>query len=323
MPLHPQVAAMLAETPNPYRDPDVPLTVEDERAREARVRNSASVPPPGVEVEAIELTGAEGSLPGRVYRPSRGSPLGTVLWIRGGGFIVGSLDADVLAPPLALASGCAVVSFEYRLAPEHPFPAAPEDCYAALCWAAEHAAELSGLDGPVAVGGESAGGNLAAVVTLMARERGGPAIAQQVLLVPAVARHFDGLSRRDPEQSVDAAPHAIEWMWRQYLADEADAVNPFASPLHAESLVGLPPALVITAEYDVLRDEGEAYARRLEQDGVSVEHCRFDGMSHSFPGWLGEVDAAQECLELMGAAFRRALARTFAGTIRLDEVGSP
>jgi acetyl esterase len=309
MPLHPQVAAVLGEIPNRYRDPNVVLTVADARAQEQAAWGSVPVPQ-GVAVEQVELSRPAGALPGRVYRPTAQPPLGTILWIRGGGFITGSLHTDRMAPPLTLASGCAVVSVEYRLAPEHPFPAALEDCYAALRWTAEHAAELGGHDAPVAIGGESAGGNLAAGITLLARERGGPAIAQQVLLVPVVARHFDGLSRRDPEQSAEAAPHAIEWIWQLYLADEPEAAsaNPLASPLDAESLAGLPPALVITAEYDVLRDEGAAYARRLQEDGVPVEHRLFEGMSHGFAGWLGKVDAAQECLDLMGAALRRALA---------------
>ena len=307
MPVHPQVAALLAETPSPYRDPDAIPSVAEARAQEEAVRGSRPVPA-GVTVEEVEIRGPAGVLPGRVYRPAADLSLGTILWIRGGGWIVGSLASDCVAPHLALASGCAVVSFEYRLAPEHPFPAAPEDCYAALCWAAEHATELGGHDGPVGVGGESAGGNLTAAVTLMARERGGPAIAQQVLLVPAVARHFDGLSRRDPEQSAEAGPRALEWIWQLYLANEADGANPFASPLDAESLAGLPPALVITAEYDVVRDEGAAYARRLREEGVPVEHRHFEGMSHGFAAWPDKIDAAQECLDLMGAAFRRALA---------------
>jgi acetyl esterase len=309
MPLHPQAAALLAEKSPPFRDPDWVPSVAEARSWEEAARGDVPVPP-GVAFEDVEIPGHAGTLPGRVYRPTQHAPLGTILWIRGGGFIVGSLACDRIAPPLAQSSGCAVVSFEYRLAPEHRFPAAPDDCYAALCWTAEHAADLGGHDGPVGVAGESAGGNLAAAVALMARERGGPAIAQQVLLVPVVARHFDGPSRRDPAQSAGAAPHLVDWFWQQYLADEADGANPLVSPLVAESLAGLPPALVITAEYDLLRDEGAAYAQRLRDEGVPTEHRLFEGMPHDFTGWPERIDAAQECLDLMGATFRRALALT-------------
>jgi acetyl esterase len=224
-----------------------------------------------------------------------------MLWIRGGGFVTGSLDTDFVAAPLARTSGCAVVSFEYRLAPEHPFPAALEDCYSALSWATEHASELGGDAGPIALGGESAGGNLAAAAALMARDRDGPKIALQVLLYPMIARVFDGLSRRDPKLAAIARTEAIDWFWQQYLGDR-DGSDPFACPLRAARLAGLPPALVITAEYDVLRDEGEAYAERLEREGVAVQLRRYDGMHHGFADSSGVIDAADECIQLVARA---------------------
>jgi acetyl esterase len=189
---------------------------------------------------------------------------------------------------------------EYRLAPEHPFPAGLEDCYAALGWVAERAQELGGRVDRVAVGGDSAGGNLAAAVSLMARDRGGPELALQVLLYPMTARVFDGSSRHDPAVSPSAPPEAIEWMWRRYLGEEDVTTDALFSPLDAETLTGLPPALVVTAEYDLLRDEGEAYAQRLEREGVPVELRRYDGMFHGFTDFSGVIDAADDCIAVMG-----------------------
>jgi acetyl esterase len=310
MPLHPQAAAVLGPGPQPWRDLAVieAMTAEKSRALVAdATRDAARALPPQVAVEQIELPGPAGKLRGRVYRPRAAAPVGTVLWIRGGGFVNGSLEIERAPGPLALASGCAIVSVEYRLAPEDPFPAALEDCYAALTWAAEHAHELGGHAGPVAVGGESAGGNLAAAVALLARERGGPPLALQVLVQPMLSREPYGESRRDPNVGVVARPEAIDWLWRQYLGDR-DGSDPFACPLAADNLAGLPPALVVTAEYDTLRDEGEAYARRLERAGVPVELRRYDGMHHGFAEHPEEIDAARECVEHIAATLRRALA---------------
>ncbi len=310
MPLHPQAAAVLAQmAPVVWRDVDAINTMTAAKARaweaDATAQDEIGLPP-GITVGETVVPGAAGPLRVRVHRPSTGAPIGTVLWIRGGGFVLGSLETERIPAPLALASGCAVVSLEYRLAPEHPFPAAIDDCDAVMRWVAEHASEVGGQAGPIAVGGDSAGGNLAAAVALMARDRGGPELALQVLLYPMIARHFDGHSRRDPEMAALARAEANEWFWQQYLGDR-DGSDPRACPLSAETLVGLPPALVLTAEYDVLRDEGEAYAQWLERAGVPVEVRRFAGMHHGFADSLGVIDAADECIAVMGAAFRRAL----------------
>ena len=308
MPLHPQAAAVLADMPDVWRDLDAINSMTAAKARAMVAEVSAKLgefsPPPGVAVEDIDVPGAAGLLRARVHRPTTRAPVGTVLWIRGGGFAL--LAPDTTSAPLALASGCAVVSFEYRLAPEHPFPAALEDCYAVLCWVAEHASGLGGHAAPVAIGGESAGGNLAAAIALMGRDQGGPLPALQVLLYPMTARVFDGRSRHDPDVGALARPEAIEWLWQQYLGDR-DGSDPLASPLYAKTLAGLPPALVITAEYDVLCDEGEAYAHRLEREGVPTELRRYNGMHHGFANSPGVIDAADECIELMGAAIRRAV----------------
>jgi len=320
MPLHPQAAAALAKLPSVWRDVEAIDTMTAAKAR-AILANAAtrSVAVPGVAIEDIDVPGPAGPLRARVYRPVDAAPVGTVLWIRGGGFVLGSLDVDRVSAPLARASGCAVVSIEYRLAPEHPFPAPLEDCYAALGWVAEHAPALGGA-AAIAIGGESAGGNLAAAAALMARDRNGPEPALQVLLYPMTARAFDGPSRRDPEVAALARTEAIDWFWRQYLG-EREGTDPLACPLCAETLAGLPPALVITAEYDVLRDEGEAYARRLEQEGIAVELRRYDGMHHAFVDAHGAIDAADECIAHVGAAVRRAVSPARAVTGQKSRTG--
>ncbi|HET7121122.1 MAG TPA: alpha/beta hydrolase [Solirubrobacterales bacterium] len=311
MPLDPQAAAVLAEVPSEWTDPEAiaALTVADVRALagEPGAEVEPFPLPEGVEVEKVVIEGGPAPLPGRVYRPSEDAEPGTVLWIRGGGFcVIGHLEQDVVSPLLARESGRAVVTFDYRLTPEHPFPAPAEDAFAALRWVAANAQRLGGSP-RIAIGGDSAGGNLAAAATLMAREQGGPEAVLQLLVYPMTARRFDGASPHDPEAGVLAHPEMIEWLWREYLAG-ADGADPLASPLDAETLAGLPPALVITAEYDVLRDEGEAYAARLAAEGVAVESRRYEGMPHGFVEWPGEVDAAAECLRRMGAAFAAALA---------------
>jgi acetyl esterase len=309
VPLHPQAAAVLAQTEPVWRDNDSinAMTAAKARAWAAETMAQSEIGlPRGVVAEEIEVPGAAGLLHARVHRPSDAPAVGTVVWIRGGGFVLGSLESDRIAAPLALASGCAVVSFEYRLAPEHPFPAAIDDCDAVVRWVAEHASGFAVHRSPIAVGGDSAGGNLAAAVALMARDRGGPELGLQVLLYPMIARHFDGPSRRDPEMAALARAEANEWFWQQYLGDR-DGSDPRACPLCAETLAGLPSALVVTAEYDVLRDEGEAYAEWLEREGVPVQIRRFDGMHHGFADSPDVIDAAGECVAFMGAAFRSAL----------------
>lgn len=301
MPLDSQVQELIKDMPNVWDDVDA-MTAEKARALQVEaLADLEIVPPPGVETEDVVIPGPAGNLRGRVYRPAAGPVDGVVLWLHGGGFVLGSIDTEQSHGPLALASRCAVVSVDYRQAPEARFPAAIADAFATLCWVAE----AFGGDRLV-LGGESAGGNLAAAAALLARDRGGPEVALQVLLYPMTARHFDGPSRHDPSVSPLWPPVAIEWVWRQYLGDD-DGSSPLASPLYAESLAGLPPALVLTAEYDLLRDEGEAYAARLARDGVRVEHHRYDGMPHGFVEWTGILDAADKCVTDIATAIRSAM----------------
>jgi acetyl esterase len=191
----------------------------------------------------------------------------------------------------------------YRLAPEHPFPSAVDDCYAALSWVAGHADEIGADPARLAVGGDSAGGNLAAAVTLLAR-RGGPRLAGQLLVYPNTDQLADDESMRAAADPFLFNRHSVAWYRQHYLTRPEDAANPLASPLRAPSLAGLPPALVITAGYDPLRDQGEAYARRLADEGVPVELSRYPGMAHGFFTMAGTVDASRTAIAQAAASLR-------------------
>jgi acetyl esterase len=245
-------------------------------------------------------------VPVRIYTPAAPAPRPALVYFHGGGWVVCDLDThDVVCRAIANRSGAVVVSVDYRLAPEHPFPAAVEDCYAVVCWVAEHAGDL-GVDARrIAVGGDSAGGNLGAVISLKARDEGGPRIARQVLVYPVTnLASFDTPSYKEFAQGYHLTTSEMEWFRDCYLAQPEDGSNAFASPLLAAELSGLPPALVITAECDVLRDEGEAYARRLEQAGVPVKAIRYAGMIHPFFSMPGAVPQARDAIEQVGAFIR-------------------
>ncbi|HSS12009.1 MAG TPA: alpha/beta hydrolase, partial [Acidimicrobiales bacterium] len=218
---------------------------------------------------------------------------------------------DATCRTLANGSGAVVVSVDYRLAPEHRFPAAPEDAYAATLWAAQHAAELGADATRMAVAGDSAGGNLAAVVPLMARDRGGPLLRFQLLVYPVTdvsPTRDDYPSKSDNATGYFLTAEHIEWYRDKYLPNGHDGSAPYVSPVHATDVAGLPPALVITAEYDPLRDEGEAYGRKLNDAGVPAEIERCAGMFHGFFGMSTILDGATAANERAAAALRRALA---------------
>ena len=202
-------------------------------------------------------------------------------------------------------AGCLVVAVDYRLAPEHPFPAAPEDCYAATKWAAAHAAEFGGDPARIAVGGDSAGGNMTAVVALLARERGGPKLAFQVMLFPATDFRLNTSSMQEFGEDITPTREEMLWIMKNYLPNAADVTNPLASPLLAPDLSGLPPALIITAEYDPLRDEGEAFGKRLQEAGIPTKISRYAGMIHDFPDSFEEPGnrAVDEVAAALRAAF--------------------
>ncbi|MDX6472387.1 MAG: acetyl esterase, partial [Gaiellaceae bacterium] len=230
-------------------------------------------------------------------------PLAALLWFHGGGWAVGSLEShDPVCRHLARTTPCCVLAVDYRLAPEHPFPAAVEDCLAATAWASRAAAELGIDTGRIAVGGDSAGGNLAAVTALRARTAGVP-VALQVLAYPVTDIDLDTPSYLEHAEGLNLTRAKMEWYWRLYLAG-ADGATPDASPLRAESLRGVAPALVQTAEYDPLLSEGEAYAERLAESGVPVTLTRYDGMIHGFLRMRALTDVALEGLAEIAASLR-------------------
>ena len=285
------------------------MSIADARRLELRAAEELGGHAPQLaEVVDLNVDGAEGPIPARLYRPNEEIAPGLLVWLHGGGFVLGSLDgSDLPARALAVASGCAVVSVDYRLAPEHPFPAAPEDCFAATAWIAQHASSLWAAPGRLAVGGDSAGGNLAAVVAQLARDRGGPNVDLQVLVYPVVAREPDTPSYRDFADGYWLTAGDMRWFWAQYLPPGQDGSDPRASPLLCDSLAGLPPAVVATAECDVLRDEGEQYAARLRAEGVPVTLRRYEGMLHGFLDCSGVVDDAWVAFDELGAAVGAAL----------------
>ncbi|MBF6302188.1 alpha/beta hydrolase [Nocardia amamiensis] len=230
----------------------------------------------------------------RIYRPaSAATPAPIVIFCHGGGFVICSLDShDQFCRVMANGTDAIVVSVDYRQAPEHRFPAAAEDAYAALRWVADHAESLGGDPACVVVAGDSAGGNLATVMALMARDRGGPRIARQLLLYPMLDPACATDSYRENAEGYFTTAAHLRWYWSQYL-DSHDGTDPYANPLCAD-LSGLPPAHIVTAEFDPLRDEGESYGQRLTQAGVAVEIHRYKGMFHGFMSMAGNLPEAAQ-----------------------------
>ncbi len=305
--LHPQVEAYRRELHASGARPLHELSVAEARAKEMSELESA-IPEPVARVVEYLVPGPDGEVPVRIHVPEADRPLPVLVYFFGGGWVLGSLAAvDPVCRRLANATPCAVVSVAYRCAPENPFPAGLEDCYAATCWIAEHGADL-GLDpGRLAVGGASAGGNLAAAVAMLARERKGPPLAFQLLVYPPLDERADTPSLHEPLDPVFFGREDLAWCWSNYLAEHDDGDNPLASPLRAHDLAGLPAALVITAELDPLRDQGELYAERLDDAGVSTELVCFEDAIHGFFSKADRFDAGAEAQELAASALRRAL----------------
>lgn len=258
-------------------------------------------------VQAIDnrmIAGPEGNLiPVRIYTPAGKGPFPLLVFFHGGGFVVGDVESyDVTCRILTEKTGAKVISVDYRLAPEHPFPAAPEDCYTAVKWVAEHVEELNGDLNNLIVGGDSAGGTLAAAVTLMARDRKTPKITKQVLLYPVTDYHNHNGSSIYPSYIENAEGFGVTnthmgLFWDLYLEKKEDCNHPYASPIRANDLTNLPPALLFTAEYDVLRDEGEQYGIRLRDAGVPVSAKRYDGIIHGFIQFFVDQEEAMEALD--------------------------
>ncbi len=308
MPLDPQVKAMIeqmAKSGMPQLETLSPA--EARRVTSEMFAATSGAHEPVANVENRKIPGPAGEIPVRIYTPSGNGPFPVLMYYHGGGWVLGDLEShDAACRSLTNGARCVTVSVDYRLAPEHKFPAAVEDCYAATEWMSENAASLNADARRLAVGGDSAGGNLAAVVSLIARDRKTPQVSLQLLVYPATDGALDTYSHKT-FLDYFLTHGAVVYFWNHYVRSEADKKNPHASPAYASDLRGLPPALVITAEFDPLRDEGEAYGRKLREAGVPVTVTRYDGMIHGF-FTMGDMLSAgkramAEACEALGRAF--------------------
>lgn len=303
--LHPQIQGMLDAAAASGLPPMHTVTVAQARERSRRRRLLLADGPEMAEVRALAIPGPAGPIEARHFVP-REAPAGLLVYFHGGGWVMGDInDYDPLCRMLATACGVAVLNVGYRLAPEHPFPAAVEDACAAIDWAAANL-----LDGrPLVLAGDSAGGNLVAVATQEARRRGGPPIALQVLVYPVTDHDFTRPSYDEHGTGYLLGRDEMAWFWDHYVPERALRDDPRASPIRAADLSGLPPALFVIAEYDPLRDEGLAYAERLAAAGVPVTVRVFDDVIHGFFGYATYAERADQAVALVGDAVRAALAR--------------
>jgi acetyl esterase len=307
MPLDPQVAAMRAERAKSATPPLYTMSVAQARAEDLRsIQEAGGQPEPVADVLDEDIPGPGGPIPIRIYRPSAERPLPVLVYFFGGGWTLGTIDtSDGVCRALTNAVGCVTITVGYRLAPEHRFPAAVDDCHAATEWIGAHAVELGVDPDRIAVGGDSAGGNLAAAVTLLARDKG-PALAHQLLVYPNTDYLSDSPSLRENTDPLLFNRNSSDWYWGHYLASPDDGVDPLASPMRAPDHAGLPSATMITAEYDPLRDQAEEYAQRLRDAGVSVMLSRYPGMVHGFFTMSGVLDAARDAVAEAAACLRKA-----------------
>ena len=298
MALYP-IAKMILEQMEAAGAPQMSTLTPEEARVSTDVSSLAGIPEAVASVEERHIPGPAGDIPIRIYTPQGQGPFPALIYYHGGGWVIGNLDVvDVPCRQLANRTGCVVISVDYRLAPEHPFPAPAEDAYAAVEWVAANGDEIDVDSSKIAVSGDSAGGNLAAVVCLMAKDKGGPKISYQILFYPVTEHSYETKSYQENADGYFLTKDSMVWFWNHYLQQEEDGKNPYASPLLAEDVSGLPPALVVTAEYDPLRDEGEAYAKKLLDAGVGVTLKRYEGLIHGFIWMTGALPQGIEAIEL-------------------------
>jgi acetyl esterase/lipase len=304
VPFHPQVVSMMKKRKAMGARPTSEFDAVE--ARKVSVANSKPfkrAPDPVKKKQDSKIKGPRGPIPIRVYTPKGRGPFPIVVYFHGGGWVVGSIDSlDEATSKLANSAKAVVVSVDYRLAPEHKFPAAPEDCYAVALWASSHAEEIDGDPGRLVVAGDSAGGNLAAAVCLMAREKGGPKIALQLLVYPLV--DFTRDMGKFSNEEYGPTPADCLWYKKNYFQSVSDTAHPLASPLLAE-LGSLPPAAIVTAQYDTFTEQANEYARKLSDAGVNVSRKEFRGVTHGFWGLPGYFDLGGAAVEWGGLQVRK------------------
>jgi acetyl esterase len=311
MPLYPQVKKILEEA-ELLGLPDY----QDLSPEEARRQMLDLTPPVDLllavkRVENLMIPGPDGEVPIRLYYPSGDPPFAVLVYFHGGGWVIGDLDTHHgVCHALAKLSGCLVVSVDYRLAPEHRYPAAVEDAYAATSWVAQNADAIQADPDRLAVGGDSAGGHLAAVVALMARDRKGPRIDLQILIYPITDCKFNTPSYIENKEGYMLTSDLMKWFWNHFIEDKSQANHPYVSPLRAKNFSDLPKAMIITAEYDPLHDEGQAYGQRLQEAGVKVTLLRYPGMIHGFIRMTAQLEKAKEAVDEIAGRLR--------GVFRID-----
>lgn len=313
MSLDPQAKALLDQM---AADPDAPRLIDlpPEGGREMYRAMATMLDLQGVAIGKVEdraIPGPAGDLPVRIYTPvAAGGTCPALVYFHGGGWVIGDLDThDALCRTLANEAGCKVIAVDYRLAPEHPFPAAFDDAYAAVKWVEANSSEIGIDPNRIAVAGDSAGGNLAAAVCLKAKADKGLEIAFQLLIYPVTDVPGGTQSYKDFAEGYFLEAEGMGWFWNHYvLSGGGDPADPLAAPLRAPSLAGLPPAYVVTAGFDVLRDEGKAYAEALKKAGVEVEYVNYEGMIHGFFNLQGVLDVSRAAVKAAAKALKEALA---------------
>jgi acetyl esterase len=290
-----------------YRPKVYELSPEESRKRLKDTIPLSGIPQHVEVVEEHQVSVQNGEIKVRVYRPEGEGPFPIFVYFHGGGWVIGDLEtADAPCREITNEAQCIVVSVDYRLAPEHKFPTAVEDGYAAVMWVWQMAKQLKGDATRIAIGGDSAGGNLAAVIAILARERKGPPIGWQILIYPVTSLRFDTQSYRDNAEGYFLTRQSMEYFSALYLRDEQDKESIYASPLLAEDVSALPPTLIITAEYDPLRDEGKLYADRLKESGVPVEYTCYYGMIHGFFGLSGVMEQGKTAIKQVAGYLKSA-----------------
>ncbi len=308
MPLDPQAKALLDQQAALKEPPLHQMTPAQARASIEAGIDRVTPREAVARVEDREIPGPHGPIPVRIYTPEGPGPFPILVYFHGGGWVVCSIEThDAWSRHITNSIGCIVVSVNYRQAPEHPFPAAVDDCFAAVRWAAAEGASFNGDGSRLAVAGDSAGGNLSAAVALLARDQGGPKLAYQVLITPATDYYdLDQPAYRDNAIGYGMDTADVVWLMDLYLPKDVDRNDPRAFPYRATDHRGLAPAMVITAEYDSLRDDGDLYAARLREAGVAVDWAPYKGMTHNFPLAYAVLDQGEAAVKAIAAALRSA-----------------